>query len=164
MIIFTPNGNRILTANEGEPREGYGDHAVDPAGTVTTIKTNGYSAVTADFTAFDSEEAREKLVDKHIVLKKNTAPSKDLEPEYIACNNSTAYVSLQEANAIAVLDLASGSFTDIYSAGFEDYSEIAVDIDKKDEEYNPQTYDSLRGIRMPDGIALVSIHDTDYLL
>ena len=164
MITFTPNGNRILTANEGEPREGYGDHAIDPAGTVTIIKTNGYSAVTADFTAFDSEEARAKLVDKNIVLKKNTAPSKDLEPEYIACNNSTAYVSLQEANGIAVLDLASGSFTDIYSAGFEDYSEIVVDIDKKDEEYNPQTYDSLRGIRMPDGIALVSIHGTDYLL
>lgn len=164
MITFTPNGNRILTANEGEPREGYSNNAVDPAGTVTIIKTKGYSAVTADFTAFDSEEARMKLVDKNIILKKNTAPSADLEPEYIACNDRTAYVSLQEANAIAVLDLASGRFTDIFSAGFEDYSEIAVDIDKKDEEYKPQTYDSLRGIRMPDGIALVNIHGRDYLL
>ena len=164
MITFTPNGDRILTANEGEPREGYGDNAVDPAGSVTIIKTKRYSAVTADFTAFDSEKARRKLVDNNIVLKKNTAPSADLEPEYIACNDRTAYVSLQEANAIAVLDLASGRFTDIFSAGFEDYSEIAVDIDKKDEEYKPQTYDSLRGLRMPDGIALVNIHGRDYLL
>lgn len=164
MITFTPNGNRILTANEGEPREGYSDDAVDPAGTVTIINTKNYAAVTADFTKYDSEEARQKLVEKQIVLKKDTAPSADLEPEYIACDNKTAYITLQEANAIAVLDLATGCFTNIFSTGFEDYSKIAVDIDKKDEQYNPQTYDSLRGIRMPDGIALVNIHGTDYLL
>ncbi|MDY4970863.1 MAG: choice-of-anchor I family protein [Lachnospiraceae bacterium] len=164
MITFTPNGNSILTANEGEPREGYGDNATDPAGTVTIIDAKKYKAVTVDFTDFDSEEARAQLVDRQIVLKKDTAPSVDLEPEYIACDNKTAYVTLQEANAIAVLDLASKRFTDIFSVGFEDYSKTAVDIDKKDEAYNPQTYDSLRGIRMPDGIALVNIHGTDYLL
>lgn len=164
MITFTPNGNKILTANEGEPRNGYSDDAIDPAGSVTIIKTNGYSAVTADFTGYDSEKAREKLVSKNIVLKKDTAPSADLEPEYIACDNRTAYITLQEANAVAVLDLTTGRFKNIYSVGFEDYSKIAVDIDKKDEEYKPQTYDSLRGIRMPDGISLVNLYGQNYLL
>lgn len=33
--------------------------------------------------------------------------------------------------AIAKLDLNSLEIEDIYSAGFEDYSKIAIDIDKK---------------------------------
>ena len=54
--------------------------------------------------------------------------------------------------------------TGIYSAGFEDYSKVAVDIDKKDEKYNAKTYESLLGIRMPDGIALYSTGGTDYVI
>src|SRR5699024_10171900 len=52
----------------------------------------------------------------------------------------------------------------IYSAGYEDYSTVPVDIDKKDEAYDPKTYDSLRGIRMPDSIALYSVGSTDYVV
>ena len=49
-------------------------------------------------------------------------------------------------------------------AGYEDYSTVAVDIDKKDEAYSPKTYESLRGIRMPDSIALYSVGGTDYVV
>ena len=52
----------------------------------------------------------------------------------------------------------------MYSVGFEDYSQIAIDIDKKDGEYAPKRYESLRGIRMPDGISLITIGGVDYLL
>ena len=99
-----------------------------------------------------------------IVLKKDTAPSVDLEPEYIAVSGGKAYVTLQEANAIAVLDIASKTFTGIYSAGLEDYSTTPVDIDKKDEAYTPKTYESLLGIRMPDGIAAFEQDGRTYLL
>ncbi len=54
-------------------------------------------------------------------------------------------MTLQEANAIAVIDLNSLQVSGIYSAGYEDYSVIPVDIDKKDEVVNPKTYGSLRG-------------------
>ena len=84
---------------------------------------------------------RQELVDKGIILKKGTNPSVDFEPEYIAAGNNTAYVTLQEANAIAVIDLSTNKVTGIYSAGFEDYSKVAVDIDKKDEKYNAKTYE-----------------------
>lgn len=47
-------------------------------------------------------------------------------------------MTLQEANAIAVIDLNQQSLTGVYSAGYEDYSTCAVDIDKKDEAYNQQ--------------------------
>lgn len=164
MVTFTPDDSRILTANEGEPREGYADGAVDPAGSVTVITVADGTAVNVDFTAYDSNEERQKLVDAGIVMKKDTVPSEDLEPEYIAAGNDTAYVTLQEANAIAVIDLDSLKVAGIYSAGYEDYSTTAVDIDKKDEAYNPAVYESLRGIRMPDGVALYSVDGVDYIV
>lgn len=164
MVTFTPDDSRILTANEGEPREGYADGAVDPAGSVTVITVADGTAVNVDFTAYDSNEERQKLVDAGIVMKKDTVPSEDLEPEFIAAGNDTAYVTLQEANAIAVIDLGSLKVTGIYSAGYEDYSTTAVDIDKKDEAYNPAVYESLRGIRMPDGVALYSVDGVDYIV
>lgn len=164
MVTFTPDDSRILTANEGEPREGYADGAVDPAGSVTVITVADGTAVNVDFTAYDSNEERQKLIDAGIVMKKDTVPSEDLEPEYIAAGNDTAYVTLQEANAIAVIDLDSLKVAGIYSAGYEDYSTTAVDIDKKDEAYNPAVYESLRGIRMPDGVALYSVDGVDYIV
>ena len=164
MVTFTPDDSRILTANEGEPREGYADGAVDPAGSVTVITVADGTAVNVDFTAYDSNEERQKLVDAGIVMKKDTVPSEDLEPEYIAAGNDTAYITLQEANAIAVIDLDSLKVAGIYSAGYEDYSTTAVDIDKKDEAYNPAVYESLRGIRMPDGVALYSVDGVDYIV
>ena len=72
-------------------------------------------------------------------------------------------MTLQEANAIAVIDLNHQSLTGVYSAGYEDYSTCAVDIDKKDEAYKPAVYETLRGIRMPDGIATYHINGVDYI-
>ena len=164
MVTFTPDDSRVLTANEGEPRKGYEGDATDPAGTVTVISLADGKAVNVGFEAYDSAEARQALTDAGIVLKKGSVPSADLEPEYIAAGNSTAYVTLQEANAIAAIDLNSLKVTGIYSAGYEDYSTVAVDIDKKDEAYDPKTYESLRGIRMPDSIALYSVDGTDYVV
>lgn len=160
MVTFTPDGSKILTANEGEPRMGYGEKISDPEGSVTIIDVRDYSAQHVGFEKFDHDT----LANANIVLKKDAAPSVDLEPEYIACTNDAAYVSLQEANAIAVLDLKEEQFTGVYSVGFEDYSQIAIDIDKKDGEYAPKRYESLRGIRMPDGISLITIGGVDYLL
>ena len=161
MVTFADN-NTVLTADEGEPRQGYDRDATDPQGSVSVVDVTAGTATVVDFTDFDNQ--RDKLVSAGIVLKKDTAPSVDLEPEYIAVSGGKAYVTLQENNAIAVLDLASKTFTGIYSAGFEDYSTTPVDIDKKDEAYTPQTYDSLMGIRMPDGIAAYQVDGKTYLL
>ena len=133
MVTFTPDGSKLLTANEGEPREGYGTDAIDPAGSVTVIDVESREAQTIGFEQYDDNQARQSLVDQNVVLKKNTAPSVDLEPEYIATNNTTAYITLQEANAIAVLDLETLTYDGIWSVGFENYAEVEIDIDKKDE-------------------------------
>ncbi|MGM9979653.1 MAG: choice-of-anchor I family protein [Clostridium sp.] len=162
MLTYTNDDKKILTANEGEPRKGYEDDAVDPKGSVSIINVQSQEVETVDFTSFDNK--REELVNNGIILKKDTAPSVDLEPEYIAVSDKNAYISLQEANAIAVLDLNTNKIKDIYSAGYEDYSKVAIDIDKKDEKYDAKTYESLRGIRMPDGISVYTVDGVDYLL
>ena len=165
MVTFTPDGKYILTADEGEPRMGYtAAGAVDPKGSVTVIEAATLSAKTVDFTAFDSAGARAALAAEGIVLKKDTAPSVDLEPEYIACDNDTAYITCQEANAIAVLDIAKGEFTGVWSVGFEDYSRVPVDLGNDDKTYAPSTYEDLKGIRMPDAVSLYQVNGTTYLI
>lgn len=159
MVTFTPDGTKILTANEGEPRLGYVDGS-DPAGTVSIIDATSGAAVNVGFDAFDHET----LAGMGIILKKNTAPAVDLEPEYIAASNDKAYVSLQEANAIAVIDLDAERVDGIYSAGFEDLGETAFDINKDDEQYAARTYPGVKSIRMPDGISLYEANGKTYLL
>lgn len=99
MVTFTPDGSKILTANEGEPREGY--TATDPQGSVTVIEVKTLQAQTIGFETYDTAEARQALTNAGVLLKKETNPSVDFEPEYIAATDTMAYVTLQEANAIA---------------------------------------------------------------
>lgn len=161
MVTFAGDGV-VLTADEGEPREGYGENIADPKGSVTVVDVESQESTVVDFTAFDSQ--RDQLAEAGIVLKKGSTPSVDLEPEYIAVSGGKAYVTLQENNAIAVLDIDSQTFDGVYSAGFEDHSTTAIDLDKKDDAYDPQTYESLLGIRMPDGIAAFTVEGTTYLV
>ena len=130
MVTFADN-DTVLTADEGEPREGYGDGIADPRGSVTVVDVSALTSEVVGFDAFDGR--RDELASAGIVLKKGVDPSTDLEPEYIAVSGGKAYITLQENNAIAVLDLASRTFDGIYSAGFEDYSVTPIDIDKKDD-------------------------------
>lgn len=160
MILVNEESGLVLTANEGEPREG--KNAADPQGSVTILDLQQQEAVTVDFTAFDAQ--REALADAGVVLRKGTQPSEDLEPEYIAVAGDRAFVSLQENNAVAVLDLTTRAFTGVYSVGLEDYSKTAIDIDKGDEQYAPKTYDNLFGIRMPDGIAAFEADGKTYII
>ena len=161
MVTFAGDGV-VLTADEGEPREGYGENIADPKGSVTVVDVEAQESTVVDFSAFDSQ--RDQLAEDGIVLKKVSAPSVDLEPEYIAVSGGKAYVTLQENNAIAVLDIESQAFEGVYSAGFEDHSTTAIDLDKKDDAYDPQTYESLLGIRMPDGIAAFTVEGATYLV
>ena len=169
MVTFADD-HTILTADEGEPRKGYGEGAVDPAGTVSIIDLSGAtpSSVQVGFGGYTAEQ----LIQDNIILGVtgsaiNTPiePEFDLEPEYIAvsADGKTAYVSLQEANAIAVLDVTNKQFKGIYSVGYEDYSKVAVDL-VEDDEYKATTYENLVGARMPDGIALYENAGKTYLV
>jgi hypothetical protein len=163
MVVFADN-NTVLTADEGEPRKGY--TAVDPKGSVTVVDLAANTASVVDFTAFDA--TRKSLLSAGVVLKKGAAPSVDLEPEYIAVAGGKAYVTLQEANAIAVLDLASKKFTGVHSLGVKDYSKIQIDLDVNPDApggaYTPRNYANTYGLRMADGVAAYQAGGKTYIL
>ena len=164
MVTFA-NGNTVLTADEGEPRNGYSEGNTDPAGSVTVLNLSDGTSVQAGFDKYSAED----LTAKNILIGKANDkildPKTDLEPEYIAvsADGKKAYVSLQEANAIAELDVDKKEFTGIYSTGFEDYSKVAVDI-AEDGKYEAKTYEGLVGARMPDGIAVYENAGKTYVL
>ncbi|MDR2790745.1 MAG: lactonase family protein [Campylobacteraceae bacterium] len=158
MICFADEGRYILSANEGEPREGYGE--IDPKGSVTIVDMSEDTVKTVDFTAFDAR--RGDLANSGVILKKGSLPSNDFEPEYIAVSGQTAFVSLQEANAAAMLDIAKGEFTDIKPLGFKNHNAAALDA-VKDGVINIAAQ-NLYGAYMPDGIAIFEVNGGKYLL
>ncbi|TNJ34110.1 choice-of-anchor I family protein [Prosthecochloris vibrioformis] len=163
MVTFTPDGNFILSANEGEPNA---DYSVDPDGTVSIIDTSDYSVTTLDFSAFnDKEEALE--AEGMRVFGPGADLAADVEPEYITVSDdsATAWVALQENNAIAEVDLASKTITAIHPLGFKDYSldENAFDASDKDGEINITTW-PVKGIYMPDSLASYAVNGTTYLV
>lgn len=163
MVVFTHDGKKILTANEGEPRNGYVD-AVDPLGSVTIVDLESGEAYTKTFEEFD--EKRDELVANGVLLKRGSAPGTDLEPEYIAisADSSTAYVTLQENNSVAAIDLNTLEWKYVKGLGFKDHSIEGNGLDlNKNGEIAIQTED-VYGVYMPDGIAIVEINEKEYLL
>ncbi|MBQ9090725.1 MAG: choice-of-anchor I family protein, partial [Anaerotignum sp.] len=167
MITFTPDGTKLVVANEGEPREGIGEGIVDPAGSTTIITLDmddvkKSTAVTIGFEAFDSQ--RETLIADGIIMVKDNLPSVDFEPEYITTTDKTAYIALQENNAIAVLDLETKEYSGIYSLGYKDLSDgkDALDLGE-DGAYEAKTYDAVSAY-MPDGVAVYETNGKTYIL
>ena len=169
-ITFTSDGTKALTANEGEPREGYGKDIVDPKGSISIIDvSNGFTQLQAKnitFESYDSAEKRNELVKKQVILKKDTAPSVDLEPEYISVseNSKFAYVTLQENNAIATIDLTSHEVISIVGLGFKDFSIKGNEIDLRKDDQAKLQNENVFGIYMPDGIATYSVNGKNYIV
>ncbi|MGN1468311.1 MAG: choice-of-anchor I family protein [Ruminococcus sp.] len=161
MIVFADN-NTVLTADEGEPRNG--SAGTDPKGSVTIVTIGDDNVLSANSVYFDSfDSKRNELTASGVLIQKDTQPSTDFEPEYIAVSENTAYVSLQEANAIAVLDIPSGVFTGVYTLGFQNYGTTKVDLEKNGS-IELKNYENVYGIKMPDGISVTTIGGKTYLL
>lgn len=165
MVTFTKDGKYILSADEGEPREGYDNGAVDPKGSVTIIDVENKSTKKVEFNIDIG-----KALKDGILLKKDSNPAEDLEPEYIAISddNKTAFVSLQENNAIASIDIESRKINYVKGLGFIDHSVEGNEIDAvrgkgKNAKIDIKN-DNFLGTPMPDGIAFLSKNGRDFIL
>lgn len=166
MLTFTNDGQNILVANEGEfNSEGGLDQ--DPVGSVSMIALNDLVDITVetiDFAAFDGFEdlAREQ----GIRLAPGRSMLRGLEPEYIAVSpdDTQAFVTLQEANTVAVLDLATKTVAELLPLGTVDHSQPGNELDPLDDgEIDIATHD-VRGLRMPDAIASFAAGGTTYFV
>jgi DNA-binding beta-propeller fold protein YncE len=167
MLVFTPNGRRVLVANEGEPNDAYD---VDPEGSVSIIdlpwniaKLTQQHVRTASFRKFNNAELDPSVR----VFGPGATVAQDLEPEYITVSNDskTAWVALQESNAIAVLDIAAGEFTELRGLGFKDHllPGNELDVSDRDDAINIANW-PVFGIYQPDAIASYSYRGRNYIV
>jgi len=167
MLTFTPDGKYLLVANEGEPSN---DYSVDPEGSISILSVNGDELVevkTADFSAFNSQKAA--LQDAGVrIFGPGASVAQDLEPEYIAvsADSATAWVSLQENNALAKVDIASATVTEILPLGYKDHGqeENALDLSDSDDAINIKAWPGVLGMYQPDAIYAYEVDGSTYLI
>ncbi len=168
-IKFTADGLKLLVANEGEPNSYDQANSVDPEGSISIIDLSGgpgaATVATAGFTAFNTESAA--LRDAGVrIFGPGATVAQDLEPEYIAlsADGSTAYVTLQENNAIAIVDIATATVTEIVALGFKnhDLAGNGFDASDRDSAINIANW-PIFGMYMPDAITSFEFNGTTYL-
>ncbi|EDX86403.1 5'-nucleotidase, C-terminal domain protein [Synechococcus sp. PCC 7335] len=137
MVTFTPDGSKILVANEGEPSEVVDSEGnttfIDPEGSISIIDVSGGFAAldpqtavsTADFTRFNGRAADLRADGVRLFPDIEDNVASDLEPEYIAVSHdgTKAFVTLQENNAIAIVDIETATVDGIQPLGLKDFSQ-----------------------------------------
>jgi 5'-nucleotidase len=177
MVAISPDGTRAVVANEGEPAD---DFSSDPEGSVAVVDLPaGVAAATqadvrlADFHEFEAGGSKTLPAEVRVfgpAPEADLPVSRNLEPEYVAVDGDIAYVSLQEANAIAVVDLASAVVEEILPLGFVDHSAAGHGIDPSDRDpqdapaFDIRTFQGLKGMYLPDGLVAYEADGETYLV
>ncbi len=156
MITYSPNGKYILTANEGEPSM---DYTNDPLGTVSIISVNdNYSVMNLDFSSFASSQATLQASGLRVFGIGNNF-AKDMEPEYVTISpdSKTAWVTLQENNAIAKINIETKTIINIFPLGFKNYNldTYKMDLSDRDNVISFNNKWNVRGMFQPDAIAVI---------
>jgi uncharacterized protein len=177
MLIFTPDGNKVLTANEGEPNSYGQGNSFDPEGSVSVIDIAGGVATatvqTVGFTSFNSQMATLKAAGVRIYGPGATV-AQDLEPEYISFSGdgTKAFITLQENNAVAELDMATATITQILPLGLKNHNLAGNGLDASDRDQEPAFTTGkvniqnwpIYGMYMPDAISSFTISGTTYYI
>lgn len=136
MLCFTPDGNKVLVANEGAPSN---DYKIDPEGSVSIIDIEGgiekAKVYHAGFSAFNRRKF--ELIKRGVrIYGPDSTVAQDLEPEYITVSKDSkiAWISLQENNSIAQLDIERRRITDIFPLGYKDHSREKNGFDASDRD------------------------------
>ena len=164
MVIFTPDGNNILVANEGEPDASYEN---DPEGSISIISiANDFETTNISFTSYNDSVA---VLSKQgfRVFAPNATLAMDVEPEYIAISedSKTAYVTLQENNGLAIVDIATKKITNLFGLGFKDFNAAGNEIDICDlDESVHQSNWHIYGMYQPDAIEFFQTPTGKYLI
>ena len=175
MVAFSPNGKKVVVANEGEPM---GDYSIDPEGSISVIDIDSGipkdSAFSIDFKSLNNQQTQ--LAAQGVIFSNptgrtingkliQTSVAMDLEPEYVAISDdsSKAFITLQENNAIFTVNLEDNSMS-IKGLGFKDWSNLDFDASDKDGGINFKKYPGLKGMYQPDSVASFSWQGADFVV
>ena len=171
MITFNRNYTKILTANEGEPN---GDYSIDPEGSVSIVDlTPGYASLTnsnvttVGFTAYNGQETVLRAQGIR-VFTTSASVAQDFEPEYIAVSddNTKAYITLQENNALVTIDLSTSSITALTALGYSSYATGSGNaLDASDQSGAVLITGDLpiKGAYMPDAMTFKTIGNQGFI-
>jgi 2',3'-cyclic-nucleotide 2'-phosphodiesterase/3'-nucleotidase/5'-nucleotidase len=174
MVTFNEDGTKVLTANEGEPSD---DYLTDPEGSVSivTLNTSDLSAstvATADFTSFNSNVPAGVRVFGRSAAGEgdkadgfSTTLAQDIEPEYITVKGNKAYVTCQENNALAIVNIDNNTVESLLPLGTVDHSVAGngLDASNRDDSIYISAW-PIKGMYLPDAIASFESNGTTYLI
>ena len=170
-LAFSPKGDFVVVANEGEGyvRDGEGFRSGEGSISLIDLRAGVAAAKHSLITlpdlagvegATQAEHKRlvERMIDgEELKIPFGTSPE-HIEPEYVTFSpdGTRAYVSLQENNAIAVVDVLQGKLDRVFGLGTVRHAADIVD----DGQYAPTA--ELFALREPDALAVSA--DGRYLI
>jgi len=170
MVTFSPDGNTVMTANEGEPDDTY---TMDPEGSISIIdistgvaNVTNSNVTTLGFTSFNSQAAALRIQGVRL-FGPGASVAQDMEPEYVAisADNTRAYVACQENNAVVIVDLITNTILSINALGTKDHSlpGNGLDSDRRSGEIHIAQA-PFQGFYMPDAIAPYEANGNKYFI
>lgn len=178
MLTFSPDGTKVLVANEGEPNSYGAATSVDPEGSISIIDLSGGPAAatvaTAGFSGYNDQMDALKAQGVRL-FGPGASVAQDLEPEYITVtpDGTTAVVTLQEANALATIDIASAVVTAIIPLGVKDHGLSGQGLDASDRDVDGTSAAGgitairtwpVAGLYQPDAIASYTVDGRTYFV
>ncbi len=170
MVTFTPDGTKVMTANEGEPNDAY---TVDPEGSVSIIDITGgisnllqSNVTTLSLAIYNGQEASLAATGGRKVKSTSTL-AQDLEPEYIAisADSQKAWVSCQENNAVIEVNLVTKTLGSIWGLGKKDMSLPGNGFDASDNNGEILIANwPVKAYYNPDAMAYLKVGNTNYIV
>lgn len=159
-VVFAPDASVALVANEGEPNDEY---TVDPEGSLTIVDLESFESTQVSFDAFNDAEHDESIR----IFGPGASVAQDLEPENVtfSADATTAWVTLQENNAIAEVDVAAAEVSNLFGLGFKDWTDAGngLDVSNRDGEINIRDW-PVFGVPQPDALASYEVRGETYLV
>jgi hypothetical protein len=175
-MAFTPDGSKLVVANEGELSVSFATDGIDPDGTISVIAvangTPADTATTLGFADFNIDGSRFSELPAAVRIGRSGATvAQDMEPEYVSItpDGTKAHVTLQENNAVAVVDLATNRIESLVAMGFKNHGLAANALAPSDKvaataPFALKSYPNLFGVYMPDGIASFTVNGVSYFI
>lgn len=152
-VMTALGGLKFVSANEGEPSA---DGTINPYGTIGIATLRSCNNITHQLVSFAGAPTTGSI--RH--FSPGATFLQDLEPEYVApASGQTALVTLQEANAVATLNIATATVTGIKGLGYKHHSVSGQGLDPSDRDsatnggINIAPYNNVYGMYTPDAIA-----------